>query len=952
MFDAISSDTLAALLLVIVVLNFKRIGTFFNVSKVRLRSADWAPVDRAEVPARIAHLLACSESALKAIGFEFVATLAAEPLNVFDPRARIFGELYWHAGAGVLAGAELAEPLSGQVTKVHFMTAFSDGTLLLTVNRERFMQLPAPGEVLVVDAYADDLGGQWQAHREAMAREAAHRAPLSERSEAIRRHAELGPARWIAHMREIGWVREVSSGQYRFTASGAWRYAAQLARPPAVARKALVRPYLHEPAPDIKAARLAEMDSVAANIALAAQPFPAWIKATLFALTLALSAILFGRGFGPIDAAALLSVLIIHEFGHLAAMWAFDYRNLSVFFLPFLGAAATGHKPHATPWQEAIVLLAGPVPGLMLAFVAVLIPSEALPLPVIEFIRDFVWFGLILNLFNLLPFGMLDGGRLFELAVLGRFPYARVAFAFFGAALGLLYAVWMESVVLGLAMIMLLASTRLQARAAGIISSIRARAKAAGVKQLGGEMAIAALGREFARKDYGGGSAQGWMQRLNIARLAYPRLLQGIPGIGVTVGALFAQGSALLLPLTLVVWSLQQPEPMPLMRTTAAEDQITERLRAESRQNPRAQAARDAFVARYQVEADPDAKWAMLEKHEHEMAEDAGFDEAHAKWMDQQRGVLLEQLPPDHPARLRQQLELALRGSAGATDGILQIISRLTEDGTRSATDLDEERFLLLLDAYRQLAEEASPDVLERHAAELDASWAALVSPGHVLAAHRPLVASVRARLAFYAGRVDEADAWMERYQETAGPDVDLALLARAWMLLDGGHNDRALALATSAIGKAEAPAFSRANWRTVAGWAEMGRGNPSAADAHFQAVLDERTAARREARDSLPWWLRLVSRSTDATSAAPKRIDASTLDHLVALEGYAPPQAARIKAELGALSSDGRPRSFPYIASTFDGWGKAREAAHKKMLGALGFGEGNTATAASGRRR
>jgi hypothetical protein len=47
-FDTLNSDTLAALFLILVVFQFKRIGTFLNLSKIRLRSSDWSPVPREE----------------------------------------------------------------------------------------------------------------------------------------------------------------------------------------------------------------------------------------------------------------------------------------------------------------------------------------------------------------------------------------------------------------------------------------------------------------------------------------------------------------------------------------------------------------------------------------------------------------------------------------------------------------------------------------------------------------------------------------------------------------------------------------------------------------------------------------------------------------------------------------------------------------------------------------
>lgn len=935
MFDAFGADMFAALLLVVAVLSFRRIGGFFNLSKVRLRCADWAPIPRSELPAYIIPLLASAETSLKEIGFEFAATLAVEPLNILDPRARVYSEIYWHPGFAVLAGVELAAPSTGQVTKVQFMAAFTDGTLLVTMNREQFLQFPIPDGVILGDAYADDLAGQWRAHREAMVCETKRRIAITERGEVIRRHAGFGPTRWVARLAEMGWVVEEVAGQYRFTPRGAWRYSGQIANPPQVVRKVLARPYRHDPAPPVKAVRRAEMDSVAANIALAAHPYPAWMKAVLFALTLALSAILFGRGFGLLDAAALLAVLLIHELGHLGAMWAFGYRNLSIFFLPLLGAAATGHKPNAPPSQEALVLLAGPLFGLVLAFAATQIPSESLPPGALDFLRAFFWFGVVLNLFNLLPFGVLDGGRLFELAVLGRFPAARAAFATLGALLGLAYAAWNGSVVFGLAMLILLTSTRTQFRAAKVIAAVRNRARAAGVNALNGEQAIATLGREFAEGGYGGDGANGWMQRRNIAQLAYPRLLQGVPGIGVAVGAVLGLAAALTIPLVVLIWSWVQPQPAPLMRLTAQEKLQVEKTLAESPRNQDRQAANNEFVARYSALTDSEAKWAMLEDRRTDP--DMSFDPAHVAWMDSQHAILVTQLPPEHPARIWQRLDQTPPGSPPAPHTLLAMLTQLTEGETLSPAELDDERYALFLHIQRRLAEEVPAELSEKRLAALDELWVALDSPDHPHAMRRQPLAVMRAHQAFSVGRIDEADSWMKRYLALNGSNGEIAGLTYAWFLIDAGRNEQALVLARN---KLDQPEQGKSQWQAVAGWAELGLGRHREADTWFQAAQSESKARQKEMTDGLPWWMRILTLSSQSWGATQMRANAAALDHLAALQGYDPVEAERLNNELGKTSTapDGIRRKMPFTNGEHEGWGKVRTARHKTLLIGLGF--------------
>src|SRR5439155_12865752 len=94
----------------------------------------------------------------------------------------------------------------------------------------------------------------------------------------------------------------------------------------------------------------------------------------IFAVTLVLAALTFGRLVDPVTTLALVAVLLYHELGHFVAMKLFGYRDATIFFVPFFGAATVGRKHDATAAQQIIVLLAGPVPGLLLALGLSLVP--------------------------------------------------------------------------------------------------------------------------------------------------------------------------------------------------------------------------------------------------------------------------------------------------------------------------------------------------------------------------------------------------------------------------------------------------------------------------------------------------------------------------------------------------------------------------------------------------
>jgi len=144
------------------------------------------------------------------------------------------------------------------------------------------------------------------------------------------------------------------------------------------------------------------------------------IKFSIFVVSGIAFSALFGFLFSFEFVALLFPVVLFHELGHFLAMRLFGYRDLHMFFVP-LGAAVTGRNDEVKPWQEAIVLLAGPVPGIGLAVMALFFIQDP-----DTWIRELAFISLWINYFNLLPFPPLDGGQLMQLVLLDRYPILKM----------------------------------------------------------------------------------------------------------------------------------------------------------------------------------------------------------------------------------------------------------------------------------------------------------------------------------------------------------------------------------------------------------------------------------------------------------------------------------------------------------------------------------------------
>lgn len=150
-----------------------------------------------------------------------------------------------------------------------------------------------------------------------------------------------------------------------------------------------------------------------------------------FALLLAsLGALALNR---PFEAACvILYAIFVHESGHVLAMKATGLKTSGMYFLPFLGAVAVSKEPARTRGQEWLIAIAGPAFGLLS-----LVPLLALAYAT----GDGQWVGYaaiaaFINLFNLLPIGILDGGRIVQAIAFSIAGWLGIAAFGLGLALG------------------------------------------------------------------------------------------------------------------------------------------------------------------------------------------------------------------------------------------------------------------------------------------------------------------------------------------------------------------------------------------------------------------------------------------------------------------------------------------------------------------------------------
>lgn len=145
------------------------------------------------------------------------------------------------------------------------------------------------------------------------------------------------------------------------------------------------------------------------------------------------------------DVAILILVLFIHESGHYLGMRIFNYRNVKMFFIPFLGAAVSGQKTQVEGWKQAVVCLMGPLPGVFIG-VCLYGANVAHPNPTLE---HFASIFLILNAFQLIPIYPLDGGRFLNEVLFVRSRHLETGFRVIAGVVAIGAAVMLGSWLIG-----------------------------------------------------------------------------------------------------------------------------------------------------------------------------------------------------------------------------------------------------------------------------------------------------------------------------------------------------------------------------------------------------------------------------------------------------------------------------------------------------------------------
>jgi Zn-dependent protease len=144
---------------------------------------------------------------------------------------------------------------------------------------------------------------------------------------------------------------------------------------------------------------------IAAAIALAKWSFLLLKFGSIF-VAVGAYALFFGWKF----AVGIVLLLLLHELGHFVEAKREGLNPKLPVFIPFLGAYV--QYTRGNPWQTARIAIAGPILGGVASLVCYLIGRADNS----DLMLALAYFGFFINLINLIPIGILDGGAIWRSA--------------------------------------------------------------------------------------------------------------------------------------------------------------------------------------------------------------------------------------------------------------------------------------------------------------------------------------------------------------------------------------------------------------------------------------------------------------------------------------------------------------------------------------------------------
>ncbi|MDQ7821273.1 MAG: site-2 protease family protein [Candidatus Eremiobacteraeota bacterium] len=463
------------------------VATLQALMRVRLKRGTCSMGDPAVIPPPVASVFAPYGEKLLNWGFVHSHFILVDSpfVNRFSEK---WGSVYLHHGeqsAAFLYPSDL--PDRNAPCSVEFTTLFENRERLVTVNGSSHRMIGTMPLTVIRDPWADTLRAQWDAHQEELRKKPG--MPREEApEESVVSYGEF-LSEYIDHLLQIRWIIPAEDGSFRLSFMAALRTAFTMMAGEGKAaqmRKAM-KLCKKEDLIDIDVPVELEVEAYRRmNDFSEGKSMGRLTKLILLVVSVAFFGLSFHYSLSLLSLLILIGVLFVHEMGHYVAMRLFHYRDVKVFFIPFLGAVTMGMQKEPKPMEKIVVSFMGPVPGIIAGLLLCAVPSPP------ELMKETVLMLLVINYLNLLPLMPLDGGQIFNL-MMARFPYLQAIFQIVSAViLSVVFGILLKTPLLLIIGAVLAMNGFLRIPACTLLKKLRAN-----VAQYGGDLKESGLVKEI-----------------------------------------------------------------------------------------------------------------------------------------------------------------------------------------------------------------------------------------------------------------------------------------------------------------------------------------------------------------------------------------------------------------------------------------------------------------------
>ncbi len=401
---------------------------FLRLCKLRFQYPKYQLQKAEKVPDHLKKVFTSPIKELEQFGFKPCSYLQVEGMVKLYPFIT-WEVLLYHKILQTYAVIAIHRPIGAvNLFSIEFYTVFQDRSLLLTMNGKAYSMLGEIPNCIIQDPYTHRTSFQWQAHQDKLNQLTATKTLCSLERETFTKVLQISYKNYIDSLINTKDLLSIKESElFEMNLLSALKTTHNLIQGSSKI-KAIAKARRQQTKTDIsiqvEIPIELEVEAFRRQESLEQGKMNNKWRFWLLLVSLVLFLTVYTRILEPQRLVILTAVILLHECGHLWAMSIFRYRDISMLFIPFFGAAAIAHKEEATLTQKFWVLLAGPLPGLLLG-IGLLQANRKLNNPVWI---EAAWMLIELNLFNLLPIYPLDGGKIADLLLFSRHPYINVLF--------------------------------------------------------------------------------------------------------------------------------------------------------------------------------------------------------------------------------------------------------------------------------------------------------------------------------------------------------------------------------------------------------------------------------------------------------------------------------------------------------------------------------------------